>query len=194
MPSYDHQTALIVVDMQNDFAHPDGSLFVQDGPAVIDVANEEIRRAANEGALVVYTQDWHPETTPHFEKDGGTWPVHCVADSWGAEFVHGLTVSGPVIQKGADGRDGYSGFSVQDPQSGARGETELSQMLKSRGITKTVVLGLAADYCVVETALDSARLGFETTVLEEGTRAVNLKQGDGDRAFERMREAGVSVE
>lgn len=193
MINYDQQTALIVVDMQNDFAHPDGGLFVKDGPAVIDVANEEVRRASAEGAFVVYTQDWHPQTTPHFEKDGGTWPVHCVAGSWGAEFVQGMLISGPVIQKGADGRDGYSGFSVRDPQSGQTGETELGQMLRSRGITRTVILGLAADYCVVETALDSARMGFETTVLEEGTRAVNLQPGDGERAFERMREAGVTI-
>ena len=73
-----------------------------------------------EGGLVVYTQDWHPERTPHFDTDGGTWPVHCVRDTWGAQFHPPLDVLGdaPVIRKGTDGGDGYSGFTVRDPESG----------------------------------------------------------------------------
>jgi nicotinamidase/pyrazinamidase len=75
---YDATTALVVVDLQNDFADPDGSLYVRDAEVVIDVANAEIEAARAAGALIVYTQDWHPPDTPHFAKDGGTWPVHCV--------------------------------------------------------------------------------------------------------------------
>ena len=81
---YDPSTALLVVDVQNDFADPSGSLSVAGGEGVVDAVNTQIALAVPAGALVVYTQDWHPRSTPHFAKDGGTWPVHCVADSWGA--------------------------------------------------------------------------------------------------------------
>ena len=97
MPEYDAETALVVVDMQNDFACPEGSLYVPGGDEVVPVVNREIERALEAGAFVVYTQDWHPESTPHFEKDGGIWPVHCVAGTWGAELHPDLRVEGPVV-------------------------------------------------------------------------------------------------
>ena len=81
---YDANTALIVVDVQNDFADPAGSLFVKGAADVVRMVNGEARQATEQGAYVVYTQDWHPASTPHFAKDGGIWPVHCVADTWGA--------------------------------------------------------------------------------------------------------------
>ena len=89
---YDRETALVVVDVQNDFADPNGSLYVHEGEAVVPVANGQIGEAEEAGALIVYTQDWHPESTPHFEKDGGLWPVHCVHDTWGAMFQPDLQV------------------------------------------------------------------------------------------------------
>lgn len=193
MPDFDRETALLVVDLQNDFAHPSGSLSVKGGEDVVRKANEHIQAALRAGALVAYTQDWHPESTPHFEKDGGTWPVHCVADSWGADFHDELLVDGPVVKKGADGRDGYSGFSVRDPQSGETGETQLAAILRERGINKVYVCGLATDYCVVETALDATRLGYETSLLQDTTAGVNLQEGDTERAIERMRDAGVAL-
>jgi nicotinamidase/pyrazinamidase len=82
---YDNKTALIVVDVQNDFADPRGNLHVPGGASIIPTINQEIQRARSAGATVVYTQDWHPESTPHFEKDGGIWPIHCVKETWGAE-------------------------------------------------------------------------------------------------------------
>lgn len=194
MVEYDSKTALIVVDVQNDFADPAGNLYVQGGEQVVPVANREVERAKVAGALVVYTQDWHPASTPHFKKDGGIWPVHCVAQSWGAQFHPDLRVEGEVVRKGTGGEDGYSGFSVRDPRTGAVGETRLGALLRERGIEKVVVIGLATDYCVKETAIDAARLGFQTTVLREGVRAVNLQPGDEARAFEAMRAAGVRVE
>ena len=106
---YDASTALIVVDLQNDFADPKGSLYVREGEAVVPVANAQIAAALEVGALVVYTQDWHPQSTPHFEKDGGLWPVHCVQDSWGAAFHPDLRVEGDIVRKGSRGEDGYSG-------------------------------------------------------------------------------------
>jgi nicotinamidase/pyrazinamidase len=192
--TYDSSTALIVVDVQNDFADPNGSLYVSGGETIIPVVNEEMTRARDAGAAVVYTQDWHPESTPHFQKDGGIWPVHCVQDTWGADFHPDLEVKGEVVRKGTGGEDGYSGFTIRDPASGAEKSTELADLLRKRGVERVVVVGLATDYCVKETALDAVRLGFETTVRAEAMRAVDLQPGDGDRAFEDMATAGARLE
>jgi nicotinamidase/pyrazinamidase len=145
------------------------------------------------GAAVAYSQDWHPESTAHFAKDGGIWPVHCVHDTWGAAFHPDLRVEGPVVRKGLDGRDGYSAFSVRHPTTGDVEATELGTLLHERGTERIVIVGLATDYCVVETALDARRLGFEVVVLAEGIRAVDLEPGDGERALERIREAGGEI-
>ncbi len=191
--SYDPQTALVVVDVQNDFADPTGSLYVPGGEQVVPVINEEIAKAKRAGAFVVYTRDWHPESTPHFAKDGGIWPVHCVAGTWGAEFHPDLVVDGPEIHKGANGEDGYSGFTMRDPETGEEMPTELGSLLREHGITKLVVVGLATDYCVKATALDGRRLGYEVTILEDAIRAVDLNEGDGDRALEEMTAAGIRI-
>ena len=194
MPSFDPQTALLVVDIQNDFAHPDGSLYVAGADAVIQYVNRAIEAAASAGALIVYTQDWHPAHTPHFERDGGIWPVHCVADSWGAQFHEVLrSDAGPVVRKGVDGQDGYSGFTTRDPLSGAQESTELEEILLEAGVERCVIVGLATDYCVRETAIDACRLGYEVLVPASGVAAVNLAPGDGDAAFEAMAEAGAVI-
>lgn len=193
MASYDPSTALIVVDVQNDFADPGGSLYVKEGEKVIAPINAEIRSAQDAGALVVYTQDWHPETTPHFAKDGGIWPVHCVQGTWGAELHPDLHVAGEVVQKGSGGEDGYSGFTVRDPRTGETSDTRLDALLQEHGITKTVVVGLATDYCVKETAIDAARKGFSTVVLKDMIRPVNLQPGDDERAIGEMSAAGAEV-
>jgi nicotinamidase/pyrazinamidase len=190
---YSPKTALIVVDVQNDFADPQGSLFVQGAPRVLDFVNEQIREALDAGAVIVRTQDWHPESTPHFAKDGGIWPVHCVADTWGAEFHPGLIDAGIVVRKGVGGEDGYSGFSLRDPVTGDESPTGLDQILADEGITEVYVLGLATDYCVKETAIDATRYGFSTTLLADGVAAVDLAPGDGSRACRDMVAAGVSI-
>lgn len=192
-PVLDERTALVVVDVQNDFADPDGGLHVPDGDAVVAVVNELVRSARTAGAVVVYTQDWHPATTPHFAKDGGTWPVHCVAGTWGAELHPDLDVEGPVVRKGTGGEDGYSGFTVRDPESGAEEPTELAGLLEESGVERIVVVGLALDVCVQATALDGARLGFDTVVIRDASRAVEVETGDGDRAVADMAAAGVTV-
>ena len=191
---YDDRTALVVVDVQNDFSDPAGSLYVPGGEEVVAPINDEIRRARSASALVVYTQDWHPEETPHFADFGGVWPVHCVAGTWGAEFNPALEVDGDVVQKGVDGGDGYSGFSVRDPDSGAEADTRLENLLRAKGIERVVIAGLATDYCVKETAVDAAQRGFETVVLQDATRAVNLDEGDGRKALEAVRAAGARLE
>jgi nicotinamidase/pyrazinamidase len=193
---YDLRTALIVVDVQNDFADPRGSLYVRRGEEVVPFANREIERAFDGGASVVYTQDWHPPVTPHFRKDGGIWPVHCVRDTWGAQFHPGLRVaeSATIVRKGEEGGDGYSGFSVRDPQSGDVTATRLESILRARNADTLVIAGLATDYCVADTTLDAIKLGHTATVLLEGIRAVDLQPGDGDRAIERMRAAGAALD
>jgi nicotinamidase/pyrazinamidase len=190
---YDERTALIVTDVQNDFADPAGSLYVRGGDRILPFVNTEIGRAIQAGAYVVYTQDWHPESTPHFQKDGGIWPVHCVQGSWGAAFQDGLSMRGEVIRKGTGGEDGYSGFTMRDPTSGEPEGTGLEQLLREHRIERVVIVGLATDYCVKETALDARRKGFEVVVLDEGVRSVDLQPGDGMRALDDVRRAGGVV-
>jgi nicotinamidase/pyrazinamidase len=195
MQRYQPATALVVVDVQNDFADPAGSLSVRGGDAVVPVINREIERATSAGALVVATQDWHPESTPHFAKDGGIWPVHCVAGTWGSALHPDLALAAdaPRVHKGANGEDGYSGFTMRDPTTGEEKPTELDGILRKRGIEGVVVVGLATDYCVSATALDAARLGYTTAVLTDAIAAVELKPGDGERALQAMRDAGVAM-
>jgi nicotinamidase/pyrazinamidase len=191
--AFEPGTALVVVDMQNDFADPSGSLYVRGGEAVVGRVNELVGQAEGAGSPVVYTQDWHPPSTPHFQKDGGIWPVHCVAGTWGAELHPGLRVVGPVVRKGTGGEDGYSGFSMRHPETGETSATGLEDVLRDASVERLVIVGLATDYCVVATALDARGLGFHTTVIEEAVRAVDLAEGDGARAIAQMREAGVAV-
>lgn len=194
MAVYDSSTALIIVDVQNDFADPSGSLYVSGGETIVPLLNEEMTRARDAGAFVVYTQDWHPPSTPHFQRDGGVWPVHCVQETWGAEFHPGLHVEGKIVRKGTGGEDGYSGFTIRHPESSEEESTELADLLKKRGIECAVVVGLATDYCVKDTALDALRLGFATTVRADAMRAVDLQPGDGDRALAEMTAAGARLD
>lgn len=190
---YDERTALLVVDVQNDFAQPSGNLAVSGGEDVVPIANREVARAHEAGAVVAYTRDWHPPDTPHFEPYGGIWPVHCVRETWGAEFHPDLKIEGDQILKATGPEDGYSGFSVQHLPTGETRGTGLEHLLRERGVERVVILGLATDYCVRETALDARRLGFETEVLREGVRAVDREPGDGERALAELADAGARV-
>ena len=194
MTAYAPDTALVVVDVQNDFADPGGSLYVPGGDTqVVPAVNHQISLASAAGASVFYTQDWHPERTPHFAIDGGIWPVHCVAGTAGADFHPDLRIEGPSVRKGTGGEDGYSGFTMRDPVSGEEIPTALASMIREEGCGRVVVVGLALDYCVKDTALDSAGEGFDTTVLLAATAAVNLNPGDGDAAVDQLRRAGITV-
>ena len=196
MTRYDSRTALVVVDLQNDFADPAGSLAVAGGEAIVPAVNDAVRSACDAGALVVATQDWHPESTPHFARDGGPWPVHCVADTWGAELHPSFAAPPemPCIRKGTDGEDGYSGFTMRDPASGEERATELEALLREHGIERVLICGLATDYCVRATAIDAVRLGFSVTLLGGAVAAVNIGPNDGDRALAEMAELGVTIE
>jgi nicotinamidase/pyrazinamidase len=194
MVRFGSRTALVVVDVQNDFADPAGSLYVAGGDTVVGVVNRFVRRARLARRPVFYTQDWHPPTTPHFAKDGGVWPVHCVAGTWGAQLHPDLVVDGEVVRKGEDGGDGYSGFTVRDPLGEEVAPTALDAHLRAAGVGSVVVVGIAGEVCVKATALDALRLGYRTAVVRAATASVNLQPGDDDAAFTELAAAGVRVE
>jgi len=193
MVGFDERSALIVADIQNDFADPSGSLAVRGGDGIVPRVNQEILNANEGGGMVVLTQDWHPESTPHFAKDGGIWPVHCVAGTWGAQLHPALDVSpdAPRVHKGSNGEDGYSGFTMRDPVTGEEMPTQLDALLRAHRVERVVICGLATDYCVRATVLDALRLGYETAVLGDAIAAVDLQEGDGERAIGEMQEAGA---
>ena len=173
--------ALIVVDVQNDFC-PGGALAVPDGDAVV----APINRLASEAPFVVATRDWHPADHGSFAEQGGPWPVHCVAGTPGAELHAGIDreLVDVVVDKGqAHDREGYSGFEG----------TELERLLREHEVDAVEVVGLALDYCVKATALDARRAGLDVTVHRGATRAVEVEPGDGERAVEELRAAGVEV-
>ena len=188
-------TALIVVDVQNDFADPGGRLYVPAGEQVVATVNGQIAEARAAGAHVVLTQDWHPEHTPHFAQDGGVWPVHCVRDTWGAEFHPDLVVpdDAPVIRKGMNGEDGYSAFTMRDPTTGEVIPTALDPLLKEAHVDEVIVIGLATDYCIKATVLDAIELGYRARLLQDAVAAVDLKEGDGNAAIETVRDAGCEI-
>jgi nicotinamidase/pyrazinamidase len=195
MQAYGPGTALVVVDVQNDFADPDGALSVAGAGVVVAASNREIAAALAAGATVVATQDWHPDRTPHFVTDGGPWPVHCVGGTWGAELHPALELpmTASRVRKGANGEDGYSGFTMRDTTTGETVATELEAILRADEVEAVAVIGLATDYCVKATALDAVGLGFRTTVLTDAVAAVDLAPGDGAAALEEMLVAGVEL-
>lgn len=176
--------ALIVVDVQNDFC-PGGTLAVPHGDEVIEPLNRVIDDFLERGEPVYKTRDWHPPTTKHFAESGGTWPIHCVQNTKGAEF-HPALRNDPriiVISKGLGNTDGYSAFD----------KTDLLAQLRQQNVEEVVVGGLATDYCVRHTVLDALKNGFKVKALKNAMRAVDLQSGDGERAIEEMREAGAAV-
>lgn len=181
------KTALILVDVQSDFC-PEGKLAVTDGHHVVEPLNNAVRYAREHGWLIVTGRDWHPAITTHFAKDGGVWPEHCVQETIGAEFHTDLDIDGAiVVSKGTrPDEDGYSEFDGHTED----GKT-LEELLKTCGKTRVLVGGLATDYCVKATALDAARLGFETYVLLDAIKAVNLQPDDEAKAVAEMVRGGV---
>ena len=176
--------ALIVVDVQNDFC-PGGTLAVPHGDEVIEPLNQLIDEFLERGAPVYKSRDWHTSTTKHFAAYGGTWPVHCVQNTEGAEFHRELRDDPriTVISKGLGDTDCYSAFD----------ETDLATQLHRQNVEEVVVGGLATDYCVKNTVLDALKNGFKVKAIENAMRAVDLQPGDGERAIDEMRDAGAEV-
>lgn len=195
--------ALVLVDLQNDFL-PGGALAVREGDRVIPIAN----RLQHEVDLVVATQDWHPRdhasfASQHAGKRPGElitldglpqvlWPDHCVQLTHGAAFAPTLDTKrvAKIFPKGMDRRvDSYSGFF----DNGRRHDTGLADYLKLKGVRELLVCGLATDYCVKWTALDAAELGFDTFVVVDACRGVELNEGDVDDALDELEDAGVEL-
>src|SRR6185369_10488967 len=176
--------ALLVVDVQNDFC-PGGALAVPRGDEVVEPLNKLIDKFLERGEPVYKTRDWHPPETKHFVAYGGTWPVHCVQNTEGAEF-HPALRDDPriiVVSKGLGDNDGYSAFDG----------TNLAAELQKQGVEEVVVGGLATDYCVKHTVLDARKHGFKVKALIDAMQAVDLQNGDGERALEEMRAAGAQI-
>lgn len=173
--------ALIVVDVQNDFC-PGGALAVSEGDKVV----EPLNRLMKKFKLVVATQDWHPKNHISFKAQGGIWPPHCVKGTKGADFHPRLATNRftHIVRKATKPeKDAYSGFE----------ETGLAGLLKGLKVERVFVAGLATDYCVLATVLDGVKAGFETYVLKDACRAVNVKENDEKKTFEKMKKVGVRI-
>ena len=175
-------SALLIVDFQNDFTSG-GALAVPGG----DEIAEPIKRLAPQFDHVLATRDWHPPDHASFETQGGPWPVHCVQGTHGAELhpaMREIDVD-ELVDVGAGREDeGYSGFE----------KSKLEDLLRERDVDEVAVVGLATDYCVRASTIDACKLGFDTTVITDAIRAVDVNPGDGDRAIEEMRAAGATVQ
>lgn len=199
--------ALLLIDLQNDFC-PGGALAVGEGDRVIAVANEAINACLAQKIPVIASQDWHPAEHRSFainsnaepgtvgELEGLTqvwWPVHCVQDKPGAALHPLLNQAAitAIFRKGQDPDiDSYSAFF----DNGRRAKTPLDDWLQQHGIKSLFILGLATDYCVKYTVLDALALGYQTTVISDGCRGVNLQPQDSQQAFDAMRDAGASIQ
>jgi nicotinamidase/pyrazinamidase len=171
--------ALLIVDVQNDFC-PGGALPAPEGDKVVPVINGLI----DNFRLIIASKDWHPEITVHFDR----WPKHCVAGTKGAELHPDLRQDriDQIILKGSLNMDeGYSVFEGID--------IDLEKYLRDRGVDTLYVVGLVTEYCVKETAIDAHKRGFSTYVIKDAVKGVRLKEGDVERAFEEMEEAGVRL-
>ena len=175
--------ALLIIDFQNDFC-PGGALAVEGG----DEIAEPIRRLAGSGRFdfIAATRDWHPPDHASFESEGGPWPVHCVQGTAGAELhpAMGEIEVDAIVDVGRERDDeGYSGFEKSD----------LAQILREHGVERVFVCGLATDYCVRASTIDACAEGFDTTLVADAVRAVEVEPGDGERAIADMRAAGADV-
>ncbi len=175
--------ALLVIDFQNDFT-PGGALAVPEGDEIASRVGELIDSGRFD--VVVATRDWHPADHDSFAEQGGPWPPHCVVGTPGAELHAALARErvDAVVDKGQRrGDEGYSGFE----------ETELEELLRSRGVDRVTIVGLATDYCVRHTALDALRAGFAVEVDAAGVRGIDASPGDADRALREIEAAGGRV-
>jgi nicotinamidase/pyrazinamidase len=180
----DRKRALIIVDVQNDFC-PGGSLAVAQGDEVVEPLNKLAKHFLERGEPVFKSRDWHKPDTRHFADFGGTWPVHCVQNTKGAEFHSDLIddIHIRVISKGLGDEDSYSAFDG----------TDLALQLERLGVEEVWVGGLATDYCVKNTILDALKHGFRVKAIVDAMRAVDVKPGDGARAVEEMQQAGAEL-
>lgn len=179
----DNKTALLLVDIQNDFCEG-GSLAVPDASEILPVVNSLIAEASEAGQLMIASRDWHTVDHASFEARGGPWPPHCIQDTRGAAFHPGMRLPDEAVRvsKGTGfDTDAYSAFDG----------TELDSFLNRQDIGRLRVVGLALDVCVRATVLDALKCGFDTELIADGTRAVD-QQGAGE-VFEELRAAGATI-
>jgi nicotinamidase/pyrazinamidase len=170
--------ALLIVDLQYDFL-PGGALGVASGHEVLAPINHLIELFRAQGLPIVASRDWHPQDHCSFAAQGGPWPPHCIAGTRGAEFAAELALpDDAIIVSKADTAavDAYSAF----------GGTDLAAQLRARNVERVTVCGLATDYCVLNTVTDALEEGFDTLIVPEAMRAVDVNPGDGARAIDRM--------
>jgi nicotinamidase/pyrazinamidase len=186
----DRNSALLIVDVQNDFC-PGGALAVAEGDRVVAPLRKLAARFGALGLPVYASRDWHPADSRHFKDQGGTWPVHCVQGSEGARLREDLQLPSSVmiVSKGqARHDDGYSAIAGD-----VAGRGSLLADLNARRVNHLYVGGLATDYCVKHSVLDALRQGIDVTVLTDAIRAVDVSPGDGARALEEMKAAGAKL-
>ena len=178
---------LLIVDAQNDFC-PNGALAVAGGDKIIPVLNRYIEIFSKDKNPVIASRDWHPARTKHFKDFGGPWPVHCVANTPGADFHPSLKLPSQaiVVSKGMDpSMDSYSAFQAVDETGRA-----LADILKGSGVQELWIGGLATDYCVKASVLDGLK-HFRVNLLVDAIKGVDLNPGDSQRAVEEMLAAGA---
>lgn len=185
----DRKSALLVVDMQNDFL-PGGALPVKEGDTLLPRVQAYVARFVGQGLPIYASRDWHPAESEHFAAQGGDWPVHCVRDTEGAAFSSELDLSAAtVISKGVQpDEEGYTAFDGHD----AAGK-DLESLLSEAGVTRLYVCGLALDYCVKASTLGALERGLTAILLIDATRAVNVDIHDGELAIEEMVRAGADL-
>lgn len=188
------EKALLIVDFQNDFAHPSGSLYVAGAEECIPVINHSIKMLAEDDAQICASMDWHPRNHVSFEQ----WPPHCVQYTWGAKLhdgvyngIFGLRLPWILYKGQLVDSDQYSAFHQRTGGQPNRLERQLKVGFRRKEVKKLFVCGLATDYCVKATVLDGLKRGFEIVVIEGGIKAVNVNPGDGEKAIEEMKDAGA---
>jgi len=178
-----NRDALIIVDVQRDFCSG-GALPVPEGERIIPVLNKYIEKFSKAGGLIVATRDWHPPNHISFKNYGGTWPPHCIQGTPGADFHPDLKLpkESKIVSKASQAdKEAYSGFDG----------TDLERELRDAGIRRVFVGGLATDYCVKSTVLDALNLSFETVLLLDAIKGVDVNPGDSERAIKEMLESGA---
>jgi nicotinamidase/pyrazinamidase len=179
-------SALILVDIQNDFC-PNGALAVTEGDLIVPIVNRLISRFP----LVISTQDWHPANHISFKAQGGQWPPHCVQGTTGAALHPDLKTDAIALyfrKASSPDKDDYSEFAGKDEQG-----RSLDEVLKGYGVKKIYVVGLATDYCVLETVLDGLKYGYEVYAVTDAMRAVNVNPDDGEKALYKMVSSGAHL-
>jgi nicotinamidase/pyrazinamidase len=173
------QTALLIVDVQNDFC-PGGALPTPKGDIVVPVIN----KLMDKFSLIIASRDWHPEETVHFNR----WPVHCVKESHGADFPADLKREKiiQIFEKGTGSKDdGYSAFEATNKN--------LGEYLKENGVDELYISGLTAEYCVKSTVLDALKYGFKTFVIKDAVEGLRQNKDDFNNAIEEMKNAGAII-